>query len=77
MLSLMIPQMDQIIPINGMLKNNTVPLDDMILDQIIPINGMLKNPIFALGLEILDQIIPINGMLKNLAQGPCISQAIK
>ena len=39
----MIPQMDQIIPINGMLKNNTVPLDDMILDQIIPINGMLKN----------------------------------
>ena len=34
---------DQIIPINGMLKNFYFVYSAMIIDQIIPINGMLKN----------------------------------
>ena len=34
---------DQIIPINGMLKNITIHKAKWICDQIIPINGMLKN----------------------------------
>ena len=34
---------DQIIPINGMLKNSVSASLRYSLDQIIPINGMLKN----------------------------------
>ena len=34
---------DQIIPINGMLKNGSYSNRAMSSDQIIPINGMLKN----------------------------------
>ena len=34
---------DQIIPINGMLKNHTMKTLISEHDQIIPINGMLKN----------------------------------
>ncbi len=34
---------DQIIPINGMLKNDRKDPDVFTHDQIIPINGMLKN----------------------------------
>ena len=36
---------DQIIPINGMLKNRFLDFSSLKLDQIIPINGMLKNRI--------------------------------
>ena len=36
-------QSDQIIPINGMLKNGIGDVIKSIGDQIIPINGMLKN----------------------------------
>ena len=35
---------DQIIPINGMLKNEFMEQYGESWDQIIPINGMLKNP---------------------------------
>ena len=35
--------LDQIIPINGMLKNTLVSSINLQFDQIIPINGMLKN----------------------------------
>ena len=35
--------LDQIIPINGMLKNMDYKFMEHITDQIIPINGMLKN----------------------------------
>ena len=38
------PRTDQIIPINGMLKNELVDTGWYGIDQIIPINGMLKNP---------------------------------
>ena len=58
-------QIDQIIPINGMLKNFGGKCAYSVPDQIIPINGMLKN---CKGCKLLrwgDQIIPINGMLKN------------
>ena len=34
---------DQIIPINGMLKNSMIISFVKNIDQIIPINGMLKN----------------------------------
>ena len=34
---------DQIIPINGMLKNGESFNTSSLADQIIPINGMLKN----------------------------------
>ena len=34
---------DQIIPINGMLKNTSTNEQSDKSDQIIPINGMLKN----------------------------------
>ena len=34
---------DQIIPINGMLKNHLLQWQYLPCDQIIPINGMLKN----------------------------------
>ena len=36
---------DQIIPINGMLKNSLYVNCNPCSDQIIPINGMLKNAI--------------------------------
>ena len=36
-------RLDQIIPINGMLKNLTSKKYIWYWDQIIPINGMLKN----------------------------------
>ena len=44
----MLQFVDQIIPINGMLKNrsNTLFLNQH--DQIIPINGMLKNNLFGM-----------------------------
>ena len=40
-------QADQIIPINGMLKNGQVLKENGKPDQIIPINGMLKNCAFS------------------------------
>ena len=57
---------DQIIPINGMLKNAFLHASTQCSDQIIPINGMLKNTSLCLFDIVLDQIIPINGMLKNV-----------
>ena len=58
--------LDQIIPINGMLKNPVQSLFSLRIDQIIPINGMLKNSRWT-DMDISwDQIIPINGMLKNV-----------
>ncbi len=56
---------DQIIPINGMLKNPIEWTDNADKDQIIPINGMLKNMYSKKAPLPKDQIIPINGMLKN------------
>ena len=59
------PHRDQIIPINGMLKNFNLDQYDNTYDQIIPINGMLKNKVLLVLDRSTDQIIPINGMLKN------------
>ena len=59
---------DQIIPINGMLKNDVCKVLKRPYDQIIPINGMLKNAYLASSFRYCDQIIPINGMLKNAYQ---------
>ena len=58
--------LDQIIPINGMLKNLYTLGRSYTSDQIIPINGMLKNTCAIVSDCRSDQIIPINGMLKNL-----------
>ena len=58
--------LDQIIPINGMLKNLVDGYKKPCADQIIPINGMLKNKLNVLPVSKSDQIIPINGMLKNV-----------